>query len=177
TRARRRAAAQVAGAPSRLLDDEEPRGYVPGLELQLPEAVEAPGGDVAEVERGAPVAAHRTRALHQRGEVIEVVDLAPAHVVGEARGEGRLAEALRRRDAQPPAVAPGAAAAHRRVKLVEERVVDGGQRARVVPLDPDRDAEARIAVRVVGRAVERVDHPAPRGPGPVAAAALLGDDR
>src|SRR5262249_22547586 len=92
-------AAQVAGAPAGLLDDEQPGRDVPGVELQLPEAVEASRGDVAEVERGAAVAAHRAGALHQRGEVVEIVLVAAAHVVGEAGRDERLGERARLRDA------------------------------------------------------------------------------
>ena len=51
-----RAAAQVAGAAAGLLDQEQTRGDVPGMQLELPETIAAAGGDVAEGEGGAAVA-------------------------------------------------------------------------------------------------------------------------
>src|SRR5688572_14051994 len=107
----RRPARQVARAPARLLDDQVARGDVPGVELELPEPVEAPGGDITQIERGAAVAAQPAHALHEAGEVIEIVLEALVHVVGEARGEQRAAELALVRDAQDPPVAGRAFAA------------------------------------------------------------------
>ena len=93
----RRSAGAIADAPARLLDDQDAGGDVPGVELQLPEAVEAARGHVAEVERRAAVAAHRARALHEGAEVVEVVVGAVVHVVGEAGRDQRAAELAPRR--------------------------------------------------------------------------------
>ena len=96
-RTRRRSAGAIAHASARLLDDQEARGDVPRVQLQLPVAVEAAARDVAEVERGAAVAAHGARVLHEAPEVVEVVVVAVVHVVGEAGREQR------RGRARPPA--------------------------------------------------------------------------
>ena len=45
-----------------------PRGDVPRLELPLPEPVEAPGRDVAEIERRRAQPPHRARAADESGE-------------------------------------------------------------------------------------------------------------
>src|SRR5215218_3512033 len=48
----RTGAGEVGGDAARLADDDDPRGHVPGGEVELPEGVEAAAGHVAEVERG-----------------------------------------------------------------------------------------------------------------------------
>src|SRR6185369_7180533 len=45
-------AGEVADEPARLAHEERARGHVPGREAELPEAVDAPGRDPREVERG-----------------------------------------------------------------------------------------------------------------------------
>src|SRR5262245_66653146 len=90
--ARRRAPREVARPPARLLDEQVARGDVPGMELELPEPVEAARGDITQVERSAAVAAQPSHPLHERREVIEVVLVAAVDVVGEPRGEQRAPE-------------------------------------------------------------------------------------
>src|SRR4030095_10103141 len=53
----RAAAVAIGHAPAGLAHDQPACGHVPGLELVLPVAVEPAARDVAEVERGAAVAA------------------------------------------------------------------------------------------------------------------------
>ncbi len=52
------AAVHVGGAPARLADEEQAGGHVPGVESELPEAVQPSAGDVGEVDGGR--AARRT---------------------------------------------------------------------------------------------------------------------
>src|SRR5262249_7669573 len=73
------------------------------------------------------------------------------------------------------AVAERAAAGDGVIELVEEGVVDHAERGLALALDADRDREARVAVRVVRGAVERVDHPAPDRAGAVVTASLFGE--
>ena len=54
-------AGEIAHPPPRLFRQNRTRRRVPGVQAELPEAVETPGGDVGEVESGRPVPAH---ALH-----------------------------------------------------------------------------------------------------------------
>src|SRR5215469_12555149 len=60
----------VGDLASGFLDQQNPGGGVPGVEVKLPESVEAPTGDVAEVERRRTSPAHTVRA--QRDLVIEM---------------------------------------------------------------------------------------------------------
>ena len=54
--------ASVLTRPARFLDDQRAGRDVPGLELRFPEPVEAPGGDIAEVERRRSEPAHGARS-------------------------------------------------------------------------------------------------------------------
>ena len=54
-------AAERADAPAGLLDQQRAGGRVPGLESDLPEAIDAAGGDVGQIQR------RRARAAHAGG--------------------------------------------------------------------------------------------------------------
>ena len=69
------------------------------------------------------------------------------------------------RHADRLAVAPGADAAFGREQLLAVRIVDRARDGLAVDLERHRGAEDRNAVRVVGGAVERVEHPAVAGAG------------
>src|SRR5262249_18399136 len=155
--------------------DHQAGGDVPPVELELPEAVEAPARHVAEVERGAAVAPHAAGALHRSPEEVEVVALRVAHVVGETGGEQRAAELALARHADRAAIAARPSTPHGLEQVVAPRVVAGRDRADAAALGADRDAEAGIAVRVVDGAVERIDHPAPLRAAVGVRAALLGE--
>src|SRR5262249_12431511 len=102
------AARQIAAVAARLLQDQQAGRDVPPVELELPEAVEAPARHVAEVERGAAVAPHAAGALHRSPEEVEVVALRVAHVVGET-GASSARPSSRSRDtriARPLRLAP-----------------------------------------------------------------------
>src|SRR5688572_21765386 len=105
-------AAPVRHAPAGFAHDQPAGRHVPGLQLVLPVAVEAAGGDVAEVERGAAVAAQLARGLQHRPELRQVV-VVLALVVGEAGGEERAVEDALARHPDRAAVAEGAAAGAR----------------------------------------------------------------
>src|SRR4051812_13430019 len=92
-------AGEVRDDTAGLGDDERAGGDVPRLELQLPEAVEAPGGDVAEVEGGGAGAADALRAARHAAEIFQIVVGVLAVVVGKAGREQRLVELGDLRDA------------------------------------------------------------------------------
>ena len=46
-----RSTVKTAGLASGLLDDEHARRRVPGIQVELPETVEASAGDIAQIER------------------------------------------------------------------------------------------------------------------------------
>src|ERR687897_317831 len=70
----------VGAAPAGLADEERAGGHVPGAQALFPEALEAPGGDVGEVERGGAVAPHGLCVHDEGGEVARELR-ALAHVV------------------------------------------------------------------------------------------------
>ena len=139
------------------------------MQRELPEPVEAAAGDVGEVEGRGAGAAHRLRAFDEACEELEVVDFGVVDVVAEAGGEEGPSKLALRRDVDGPTVEGGPAAPGRREELVLHGVVHDADLADPVPLDADRDREVGKAVRVVRRAVERVDDPQeaarPRLPG------------
>ena len=125
------------------------------LQIPLPERVVAPGGDEREIERGAAVAPHRLRAV---GEVREV--LAVARVVGrvEARAHHRVATrvAIGETRIGPPLHVARRRAGRRTARRAPARTRRPPRRRPRARSAID-DAEQRVAVRVVGRAVERID--------------------
>src|SRR5579862_5123096 len=66
------AAAERADASAGLLDHERASGGVPGLETQLPEAIDATGCDIRQVERCGAGAADAGRQLAQSAQRREV---------------------------------------------------------------------------------------------------------
>ena len=132
---------------------------VPRRKVELPVGVDVAGGDVAQVERrraAAPDVAHaaedvgggRALALALRGRVGEA---------GGHEGAGQVGLLAR---PQRLVVARGTASADRPVEAACARVVDHPHLRLPVHFDRDRHGVGRVAVDVVGRAVERVDHPA-----------------
>ena len=80
------------------------------------------------------------------------------------------------RDAQRRAVQERAAAALGGEQLLAIRIVDGRDLGDAVDFERERRAEDRQAVRVVGRAVDRIEHPARSRRHRRRAAHLLGED-
>src|SRR5579862_1719875 len=66
-----------------LLDEQAPRHHVPGLEALLEEGVEAPGGDVAEVQGGRTVPPEPARLSRKTHEEPQAVLDVRVQVVGE----------------------------------------------------------------------------------------------
>ena len=109
------------------------RGDVPGRKTELPEAIEAPGCDVGEVQRGGSATPDLDRSRYQRlqgREIrIESVQLAKHESAAE---QGALQVALRRHP-DPPVVEPCSRAARSREQLLPQR----GRRRPRAPACPD----------------------------------------
>ena len=85
------AAVEVGDAAAGFLDEEIAGGGVPGIELELPVAVEASAGDVGEIKAGRTGATNAVRA--QRELLVEVhVRAGVALLAGKAGGDERLVE-------------------------------------------------------------------------------------
>src|SRR5262249_47982840 len=82
-------AAEIAHRPPSLLDEQRPGGSIPRLQLPLPEAVDAPRGDPAEIEGGRSGATNAWRAEHQGLEKGQVEVGMLSSVVGETAREQR----------------------------------------------------------------------------------------
>src|SRR5437667_929213 len=162
--------------PAGLLDEERPGGRVPRRQPDLPEAIDATGRDIGQIERGRARAAHAGDLLRDRLQHLEVgVEVARVGAIGETgRDEGAL-ERARLADPHAVIVEVRARAAARGEQLPTHRVVDHRVLEAPPHLAGDRDGKHRKAVQKVGRAVERIDDPeciVLAGP-----AALLGEER
>ena len=83
---------EVASAPTGFFHDQEPGRDVPGVEFEFPEAVEASGCDITEIEGGAAVAPNRLGGFRESRKVVEVVIGRVMNVVRKAGGEHRVIE-------------------------------------------------------------------------------------
>ena len=85
------AAVEVGDAAAGFLEQQIAGGGVPGIEAELPVAVEAAAGDVGQVERRRAGATNAVRA--QRELLVEVdVGAVVALLAGKAGGDERLVE-------------------------------------------------------------------------------------
>ena len=154
------ASSAIRDAASGLLDDQPTRGQVPGVELPLPEPVEAAAGHVAQVERRGAGATHPLCLPYRfapEGEVeVRVLPL----VVRKAGSEERTVELVHRGELDRGAIQARAGAAERREELLADGIVNQPEEELVVAGERDRDREVRVAVGEVGGAIERVDVPA-----------------
>jgi hypothetical protein len=97
-------------------EEEGPGGDVPGREANLPEAVQAPGGDVCDVEGGGAAAAYTLGAFEKSGELGQVVTLAVVTVIWEASCQQAVDQIAILADPEPFFL----------VSLAEERAVTDG---------------------------------------------------
>ena len=129
------------------------------MDALLEEAVETPGRDVREIERGgARTAQARARQRHFAEEAhVAVQALAVAE--RKARADQRIRQTIQLADADAPLVQIRAAAARCGEEVVARRIVDDGLLHDALVRERDRHAVVREAVDEVGRAVERIDDP------------------
>ena len=158
-----------AGLPG----DEHAGGEVPRREVKLPERVDLPGRDVAQVKRGAAAAADVAHAAEERVRTRPRTGAArtrtrtpwrraPWQTAGYAHAGPDGRRRPRRPPRRPGTSGPSSSPAPRRPGLA-------------VDLDRDGDRVGRVAVDVVGRPVQRVDDPA-HPARPVARRALFSED-
>ena len=126
-----RRAVHAGDAAARFLDDQRAGRDVPRLQVLLPEAVEAAGGDVTEVERRRAEAPHRARAAEERAEQLhEIAASACARRTGKPVTSSASISADVSETRQRAAVQERALAALGREQLLPRRVVDGADLAR-----------------------------------------------
>jgi hypothetical protein len=155
------AAVQLGHDAAGFLDEQDSRGHVPGLQVQLPEGIEPAARDVGEVERGGAGAAHSRGLLDDRAELRQVGVEARAGADRHARADERVIQHVGLADADLAAVQHRAPAALRDEKVLRARRVDHAELELPLVLQADRHGEVREAVQEVRRAVERVDDPEP----------------
>src|SRR5713226_326783 len=150
---------KIAHSAAGFFDQQDAGGGVPLLETKFPETVEAAGGDAGKVQRGGAIAAHSVRVLGEVAVVLKIwAGLAVAH--GKAGAQQACREGGIFGNLDFLAVEGGAFAARGGEKFLVKRIEDHGGEKRIPPGERDRDAEARISVREIGGAVERIDVPA-----------------
>ena len=133
--------------------------HVPRLQIALPIAVEAAGGDKGHVERGRAEPAKPGDPVLDFGHFPARQIVIAASDMRQAAGDHAFIELAAAGDAQPLLVEEGALAALGDVELVIGGIVDHARDDRAFALQADRDRELRNAVQEIRGAVERIDDP------------------
>src|SRR5690554_2884855 len=134
-------------------------GQIPGLQGELPKAVQPPGGHLTEIQRRRPQGAHPLGSLVHPLELGSVVPAAGGHIIGEPRGQETGKHGLRPGNSQAPAVEKGASPLLRGKAFPPDGIVNHSQ-DHLAPLHQGQGgAEVRKAVGEVGGAIHGVDHP------------------
>ena len=150
---------EVGGDTARLLHQERTGRDVPGLEIELPEAVIAPRGDVGEIQRRRAGTTNTRRLQHEGSEGGQVGIQIGKIPEGETGAEQGSVQVFTLGDAQAAIIEVGAAAAAGGEELVMHRVIHDGVLQAIEMADANGDAELRHAVDEVGGAIEGVDDP------------------
>src|SRR3954470_5018980 len=153
-----RATVHVGYDSSRLFDQQDAGGGVPGIEIEFPKSFHPAGGNAAQIESRGAGAAHSMRAQRDLVVVVDVRALV-ALVAGEAGGDQALNQLLRLRDANSFSVQRRAGAALGGEELVACGIEDHAGNALTFVRESERNAEDREAVRKVRGSVERVHVP------------------
>src|SRR4030081_3823140 len=136
---------KIAHFAAGFFDEQDSSGGVPLLEAEFPKAVEASGGNGAEIECCRAVAAHSVRVLGEVAIVLKIrAVLAVAH--GKAGAEQAGGKCGDFGDVDFLAVEGGSFAARSREKFIVKRVEDRGGEKRISLGESDRNAEAGIPV-------------------------------
>lgn len=166
---------QVTHESAGFLDQQRAGCHVPGGEAEFPEAIDATGCEVGQVERsraGTAYARTATGHLLENGEIgVDMIE----HAIGETGAEQGLFEFGALADADALVVEEGARALACGKQFVAVRVKN--HRMRQHTLVGERDGHGILwkAMDEVCRAVERIDDPQEFGVGFVAAR-LFGQD-
>ncbi len=144
-----------------------------GLQVPLPIAVEAAGGEEGEVERCGAHAPDAGGGRHHAAQLAQESRMLGTAAMRNAGGDHAIGELGPGRDPDAPVVEIGALAALGGKGLVVGRAVDQTRHQLAVALERDRDGEMRDAVQEIGGAVERIDDEAVGAVGALDLAALL----
>ena len=159
---------ELNGVPSMLRhppagfgDDQRPAGHVPRLQIAFPEAIHPAGRDVTQIDRRRPQPPHGPRLADERAEQADDFVDAAVHVVRKAGDDDGVDE---RRGARTRATAGRSGYAPPPRSAVNSSWRFGSNTA-ATSATPSissarRGAEDRNAVRVVRRAVDRIEDPA-----------------
>src|ERR1700690_1747706 len=145
------------------------------MKAKFPKAFEAATRHRAQIERSGAVAPHAVRA-QRKFPVILDIDAAGAHVRGKSRGDEACGKLFNWRNMDALLAEICTLAAHRRKKLIAHWIVNNTDQRLAILHQTNRNGEARITVREIRGAVERVHMPAILRTGGRAAASLLRDD-
>src|SRR5262249_29424142 len=138
-------------------------GNIPWLEVLLPEAIEAPGGHVAHVERGRSETTNGPSATEHRTEESDEL-LAPGmHIIGKPGNQQRFSQLGGTGDLEPSSVQASAFPALGGKQLPTGWIVGRADFRASVHLEPQRGTEDRQAMREISGPVERIEHPAIAG--------------
>ena len=165
---------EVGGDTACLLHQQRAGSEIPGLEIELPEAVIAARSDIGQVQRcraGPPDASGLQHESFEGGEV----DVQVGKVTeGEAGAEQRTVQVLALGNAQAAIVEVCSTAAAGGKQLVMHRIIDDRMLQAVKVANGNGDADLWHAVDEVGGAIEGVNDPLEVFIGD--AAAFLGED-
>src|SRR5439155_17652517 len=123
-------------------------------------AVWLPTTDIAEIERRGSRAAKPLRSSHELFEESKIQVRLRAPVIGQAGGERRLVHFFDVRGLNRAAVECASLAFDGPKALSSHGIINQSQNDFAVVLQGDRNAELRIAVGEVRRAVQWIDDPA-----------------
>src|SRR5271170_2587380 len=154
-----RPALEVGDFSTRLFDEDNAGGRVPGIEAKFPEAIEAAQGDIGKIEGGGTVS---TNAVREQGEIpVEMnVGVCVAIVVGKTGAEQTVLYGVNFGAAHPLFIEESAFATSSVEEFVVNGIVDDAEEEFLVAGEGHGDTEAGIPVGKVGGAIERIDMPA-----------------
>src|SRR5712691_10097888 len=144
---------------ARFPDQHHAGSYVPRRERELPEAIEAAGGHVYEIERRGARASDTAGGSHAGGELLEVAPQKREILERKSGADERLPRLGEPRDLERPLALPGAESTGAPIRPISRYIVHDADAQHATHQRPDRHRVLRIAVQEVGRAVERIHDP------------------
>jgi hypothetical protein len=153
-------AVEAADDATRFADEQASCREIPGRQAGFPEAVEPPGRDVAEIQRGCARAPYAGRVLDDLAQHLQVGFHLDVGVAERKPGAyQRPLEITLPADANAAAVELGAGAARGGEEFLAHGIVDDAVLHPAVHLHANRNREHGETVQEVGGAVERIDDP------------------
>src|SRR6266516_1179293 len=108
---------------TRLADEHHAGGHVPRGQRQLPEAIEAPGRHVYQIERRRARAPDAARGSHHGGELIEVASQQREILEREPSPDEGLPRLAEPRNLEPPLALPRAESARAPIHAISRHIV------------------------------------------------------